>query len=90
MVSLRHSSNIRVAFNEKFKEWSKGYMPHARGWGGRGGGVEARDVVGVRHSSNISTALMRSFKVGVKVVCQVQESVKKSQLLCLWLKWAFD
>ena len=29
--------NIRVAFNEKFKEWSKGYMPHARGWGGRGG-----------------------------------------------------
>ena len=89
MVSLRHSSNIRVAFNEKFKEWSKGYMPHAGGWGG-GGGVEARDVVGVRHSSNISTALMRSFKVGVKVVCQVQESVKKSQLLCLWLKWAFD
>ena len=44
MVSLRHSSNIRVAFNEKFKEWSKGYMPHARGRGGgrgegwRGGG----------------------------------------------------
>ena len=37
MVSLRHSSNIRVAFNEKFKEWSKGYMPHARGWGGEGG-----------------------------------------------------
>ena len=60
------------------------------GGGGGGGGVEARDVVGVRHSSNISTALMRSFKVGVKVVYQVQESVKKSQLLCLWLKWAFD
>ena len=38
MVSLRHSSNIKVAFNEKFKEWSKGYMPHARGWGGGGEG----------------------------------------------------
>lgn len=38
MVSLRHSSNIRAALNEKFKEWSKGYMPHARGWG-EGGGV---------------------------------------------------
>lgn len=64
MVSLRHSSNIRVAFNEKFKEWSKGYMPHARGWGG---GVEARDVVGVRHSSNISTALMRSLRLGLRL-----------------------
>ena len=40
MVSLRHSSNIRVAFNEKFKEWSKGYMLHARGWGGGGEGWE--------------------------------------------------
>lgn len=67
MVSLRHSSNIRVAFNEKFKEWSKGYMPHARGWGGRGGGVEARDEVGVRHSSNISTALMRSLRLGLRL-----------------------
>ena len=70
MVSLRHSSNIRVAFNEKFKEWSKGYMPHARGWGGRGRGVEgveARDVVGVRHSSNISTALMRSLRLGLRL-----------------------
>lgn len=67
MVSLRHSSNIRAAFNEKFKEWSKGYMPHARGWGGGGGGVEARDVVGVRHSSNISTALMRSLRLGLRL-----------------------
>lgn len=65
MVSLRHSSNLRVAFDEKFKEWSKGYMPHARGWGG--GGVEARDVVGVRHSSNISTALMRSLRLGLRL-----------------------
>ena len=53
-------------------------------------GVEARDVVGVRHSSNISTALMRSLRLGLRLYAQVQESVKKSQLLCLWLKWAFD
>lgn len=43
MVSLRHSSNIKVAFNEKFKEWSKGYSRmHGGGGegerGGRGGG----------------------------------------------------
>lgn len=37
------------------------------GEGGGVGGVEARDVVGVRHSSNISTALMRSLRLGLRL-----------------------
>lgn len=46
------------------------------GGGGRGGGVEARDVVGVRHSSNISTALMRSLRLGLRLYAKCRNQLK--------------